>query len=276
MKTVRMILLVFLAAVLFVALLVGALFAWTWATEQRYEAVIHDVIDPQAAAYIAQTYPGNDFIVESAYYAFKDNSYVVSVRSQSSEDTRFSIRYDYQTYEFLSDSYVSNVTGGTNTRARLLETYQQRVTDALQTLPGLRSTFVDFCRFSQQESVGLHFTPAGLDSATLTVDQPYDETLGSRYGYLELNILTDAQSCNLQTATELLLEADRLLTESGVGYYVLEINLEDAPWPDTTTEFTLYSVRSEDLHCPDPLARLQQMWNEQEARRQEIKAGYED
>jgi hypothetical protein len=42
-----------------------------------------------------------------------------------------------------------------------------------------------------------------------------------------------------------------------------------------TEAFEIYGITQEDLLCEDPLARLQQMWQEQEAQRQGVKAQWD-
>ena len=100
--------------------------------------------------------------------------------------------------------------------------------------------------------------------------------MGDRYGDLSLTLVVPPESCNIESALSYLLELDALLTESGAGYYVLELYLGSTPRPAILSpEFNIYGVRREDLHCEDPLSRLQELWDKQEARRQEIKEGYE-
>ena len=98
--------------------------------------------------------------------------------------------------------------------------------------------------------------------------------MGADYGDLEITILEEAENVNIQRYLEILTEIDKKLTQDGIGYSLIKITLKDAWYPDTTQEFYIYGVTPEDLHCDDPLARLQQMWDEQEANRQAIKNGY--
>ena len=149
------------------------------------------------------------------------------------------------------------------------------VTKLVFDLEKLDYLYVDYYHYRDKDEtppLSYHYGTQGLNPATLTLDQPYDDSFGFHYGNLEITLLQSSESCNIQTALRYLQEIDSLLTESGVGYYVLELSLKA---PSSKSEFHIYGVRREDLHCEDPLSRLQELWNEQEAHRQEIKASYE-
>lgn len=263
-----------------IPLIIGLLLTiafWVWCEydAKKHQTIAREIIDPKAAEFIAQNHPGNDFIIEDAVYSFYNSQYTVSVSSPSSTDTHFAIGYHYKTLEYIWDTYY-RVTEGYTTRSRLLAEYEHRVMNCLDSLEELDTIDVRFCQYSETTSRAYGSSPAGLDPATLILDQPYDESMGDRYGKLSLTLVVPPESGNIESALSYLLELDALLTESGAGYYVLELYLGSTPRPAILSpEFNIYGVRREDLHCEDPLSRLQQLWDKQEARRQEIKAGYE-
>lgn len=242
-----------------------------------WHAIIADtVIDPKAAEYIQQNYPEHDFELEEAYYAFKDNAFVVKVRSRSSQDTHFALTYDSQTYRLQTDNYERMVLGGINTRARLTGEYDALIREALGGIPEPYSLEAGFCEYSEGTGSAPMFSPRGLKTDTLEVDGVYDvAAMGSEYGYLEICLIEQEENIHIQGALDYLLEIDRILTEKGIGYYVLELRMIDDTYPNTSVEFSIYNVTKEDLNSEDPLARLQELWNEQEAKRQAIKAAYE-
>ncbi len=271
--TVKVLLCILLAMVLAAALFVGAVFCWSAALDAKNERIAREIIDPKAAAYLAEQYPGNDFEVQKSYNVFKDNCFRVKVQSRSSADTYFELDYHYKSFELVRDSYENQVLGGWNTRDRLIEGYRQMVREQLEPMEGLLYWNADYCSYSENTSSNLYFSPAGLDRTTLILDHPYDAAaMGSQYGDLELRFLEDEAQINLQRAYELLAEADRRLTEKGIGWYVMEIMLQNGEYPNDTVTFYLYGVRKEDLTAEDPIARLQELWDEQEANRQRIKA----
>ncbi len=246
------------------------------ALDRRTEKVAKQIIDPKAAAYIAQTYPGKDFIPDSAYYAFKDNCYRVKVHSPSSPDTYFNIDYHYTSHELVEDSYEANVASGYNTRERLTEAYANLTKECLDTVDCLYLIDSDFCKYSENTSLNKYFSPDGLDSATLILDYNYDVAqMGAQYGYLKVSAMLPEENINILSALELLTEIDKKLIDSGIGYSLIEITIEDARYPDTTSQFYLYGVRPEDLHREDSLSYLQELWNEQEANRQATKENWQ-
>ena len=270
---------VVIAGIIFLAplLLYGGLLGLAWLTDLTSSQVASKIIDPKAEAYISQAYPDNDFILEDAYYVFKDNCYRVKVKSRSSQDTCFSLDFDYQSYELVSDGYEISVLSGANTRARVLSDYTFLVDDCFSAVTHSYHVDSDFCVYSENVSTTGYFSPNGLDSKTLIVDKDYDAAeLGSAYGYLTLTAVLSKEEVNIHSALDILKEADQLLTERSIGYYLIEITIKDAAYPNTTAEFSLYGVHPEDLRREDALAYLQELWNAQEAHRQEIKENWDN
>lgn len=260
------------AGILLQGLLYGILLCWAGVTDLKNYYIARTKIDPQATAYIVQTYPDNDFVVDDAYYVFKDNCYRVKVHSPSSQDTYFYLTYDYKNYDLTRDSYDSQVVGGENTLARLQEDYAVLIDECLSPITYLCYISGDFCKYSESTSHDGYFSPEGLEAATLILDKDYDiGALGSQYGYLEVTAILPAEKVNISSALEVMREIDQQLAKSNVGYYLMKITLQDASFLDYTVQFTLYGVHPEDLHREDALAYLQELWNEQEARRQELK-----
>ena len=93
--------------------------------------------------------------------------------------------------------------------------------------------------------------------------------MGNEYGYLEVTFLDSDENINIHRALDRMLEIDRVLTENGVGYYVLDVTIANGEYPNNTHKFRIYGVRKQDLLCEDPLSRLQEIWEEQEAYRRE-------
>ena len=56
----------------------------------------------------------------------------------------------------------------------------------------------------------------------------------------------------------------------------MNLTIVDAEYPDTSAKFYLYDVHPEDLDRENPLAYLQDLWNSQEAHRQEIRKEWTD
>ena len=172
-------------AFLILGLLYAGVLCWAWLSGLKHADVAQEIIDPKAAEYISQAYPDNDYVLDKAYYVFKDNCYRVKVHSPSSQDTYFKLDYDYKTYKLVRDSYESSVLSGHNTRNRLESAYNQLVKDCLSSVTCLSHISSDFCEYSENISPGGYFSPDGLDSQTLVVDQTYNlAKLGTAYGFL--------------------------------------------------------------------------------------------
>lgn len=260
---------IILALAILAAVVYGPILAWAWFTDLKNERIAREIIDPKAAAYLEEHYPGNDFDVQESYNVFKDNCFRVKIQSRSSQDTHFYLDYDYKSYELTRDSYENMVLGGWNTRDRLTEGYDEAVRACLEGMDGLLYLSTGLCRYDESASRDLHASPDGLDPKTLVLDGEYViSAIGEAYGYLDVKFLEDDENVNIRRACEQLMELDRLLTEHGIGYSVLEVRLQNGEYPNITKEFYIYAVQKEDLRREDALAHLQQMWDEQEAQRE--------
>jgi hypothetical protein len=134
----------------------------------------------------------------------------------------------------------------------------------------------DFCVHTDHYGSSSYFSPEGLDPATLELDREYDAgAMGWDYGTLEIWLVAEENAINLDGAYDTLIELDRILTEAGIGYRYIELRLFASTDPKEPIQFTIYDVTHEDLTCEDPMARLQKIWNEQEAKRQERRAQWE-
>lgn len=276
-STVKLVIMIVAAVFLVPALLISAVYLNILGIDRHHETIAETVIDPRAAQYIAQTYPGNDFEVSDAYYVFKDNCYRASVTSASSGDTRFHVDFDDKFLQMKYDSYELHVLSGGNTFKRIQEDYNGLIKQALQGLPGIHIGQGEFCRYSETAGGTLYFSPNGLDGSTLELDRKYDvAAMGWDYGYITLTVLEEEGNINLEHAAEVLAELDRILTEAGVGYYAVDFTLASGAYPENHVEFHIYDVTWEDLNRGDSLARLKEIWDAQEAKRQELKAQWAD
>lgn len=263
--TLLILLISVVGAVTIYGLFYGGAAILAWIMESHYERVARNVIDPKAAAYIFEEYPGNDFDVGAAYMLFKDNCYRVEVQSRSSQDTRFNVDFHHKTHEVERDSFGKDVTEKENTFARLEKTYNSLVQDSLEPVEYLHYKSGKFRRYSETTSQSSYFSPEGLDRSTLTLDQPYDSALGENYGYLQFTAVLPEDPIDIHSALKVLTEIDQTLAEDGVRYCMVDIKLIDAEYPETTESFRLWDIRREDLLCEDPLARLTELWEEQQS-----------
>ena len=237
---------------------------------------VENVVRPKAEKYIAQTYPEKDFQIVDSYHVLLDDYYVVEIQSPSSRDTHFAITYDGLIPELSYDHYESSVLSGSTIRGRLIEEYDALIQQTLGDYPGMDILNADFCVHTDHYGSSSYFSPEGLDPATLELDREYDvAAMGWDYGTLDIRLVADENAINLDGTYDTLIELDRILTEAGIGYRYIELRLFASTDPKEPIHFTIYDVTHEDLTCEDPLARLQEIWNEQEAKRQERRAQWE-
>lgn len=228
-----------LAAVLFY----GAILCWAMLTDAQYRHTARDVIDPQAAAYLAEHYPDNDFEVGNAYHVFKDNCFRVNVRSRSSRDTHFYLQYPDENPELFEDQYDRLVLSGYNTRVRLAEEYSALVTEALP------EDYWITCGLRVRD--GKNGLPV-LDESTLILDADYDlSELGAAYGTIDLTVAVSSKDFTTEYAESLLKEVDSRLTACGVYYSDLELKLRiDSPLDYLyVPELTPEQIRGENLQA---------------------------
>jgi len=240
----------------------------------------HERMKPQvqelATAYIAEQYPGNDFEITDLYHNFKSNTFDVKIQSRSSADTRFIIKFTDDTLEVDYDSYEGAVLERGNTKERIIQDYKAQAEEVLNTLPGIDLVRADFVRYSKQTSLEQYSVDLSMDSLSLELDGQYDAgALGWDHGTLELWFVEKPEDLNIYRLLERLREVDAAMTQAGVGYRLIEIQLVDAPDFDYTQEFYIYDILREDLYSEDPLAALQELWEAQEAKRQALKEKWE-
>lgn len=271
----KSILKIILAVVLVFGLLVGVPFLvvmlWANSLDAKYEKM-EPQVQEIAVAYIAEKYPGNDFEITNLYHNFKDNSFDVKVQSKSSADTHFTVKFADDTLEVDYDSYEFSVAKRGNTAERIVEDYETQATAVLETIPGYDWSEVSFVTYSQNTSNNLHFSPAGLDRTTLELDGEYDAAeMGWDYGWLSVYFLEEPENLNVPRVLERLRQVDEAMTKAGVGYQVVEIILITDTDLVKANTFEIYAIRREYLQSDDPLAVLQELWEEQEANRQAVK-----
>lgn len=267
----QVILAIFLA--FFLLFGVPVLVAVLWAANQDAK---HEEMKPQvrelAVAYIEEQYPGNDFEITELYHNFKDNSFDVELQSRSSTDTLFTVKFNDTTLEVDYDGYEWAVLKRGNTKERIIQDYKAQAEAVLNTLPGIDLVSANFVRYSKQISIEKYSVDLSMDALTLELDGRYDAAaMGWDHGTLELRFVESENNLNIQRLLERLWELDEAMTKAGVGYRVVEIQLVDAPDWEHTREFYIYDILREDLYSDDPMAVLQALWEEQEAKRQALK-----
>lgn len=256
------------ALVLIVGVPVGGIFLWAAITDAKHERM-EPQVEELAIVYLQEQYPGHDFDITGTGHNFKDNTFDVKVQSRSSMDTHFTLKFRDDNLELETDTYEWAVEGRGNTRERIVEEYESRVKEVLEKLPGVKWVYPDFTVYSESTGASLYFSPEGLNPETLILDGTYDvSAMGDDHGYLELYFTEEAEDIHLERIAQRLLEVEQAMTEAGVGYRVVNISL-CTPDKEYGSDLKVYEILREDVRSEDLLERLQRLWEEQEARRQE-------
>ena len=152
-----------------------------------------------AEAYLAEVYPGTDYVIESVRYSFKSGDYNVQVVSPSSMDTRFTLSLS-MTGRLWWDSYQTSVTGRWNTWDRL-ETEYRALADRVFEDPGFPyDSNIAYGSLWMDQEYG-EPAPPGLLLSELELDKQYDmQQLGAECGRLCLYVRQEEVTAEQQQA----------------------------------------------------------------------------
>ncbi len=210
-----------------------------------------------AEEYIASTYPNNDFIVEDAFYSFKDSRYHIAVSSPSSVDTVFSLDIN-QTGKLISDTYESSVLEGFNTYRRLALDYRELYDNATQ------NESFSFTLDEINYASIMHYSeidyPNGLKIEDLEIDKVYDmKELGAQYGEVILYIRSNDLSA--EQASEAILEFKEILDENGFKFAYLDfvIRLPQGSEDEFERSFNARGLTYEELSADTLIQRVQEL-----------------
>lgn len=260
-----------IGAVMLVGVPVLGIFLWANLTDAKYERM-EPQVEINAGEYLRQQYPGNDFDFTVKGHNFKDNTFDVAVQSRSSMDTHFTLKFRDDNLELGMDTYEWAVEERGNVRERIVEDYKARTKEALKNLPGVCLILPDFMVHQENSVNSLYYSPMGLDKQTLKLDGIYDAAvMGNDHGYLELWFTEEEEDMHLDRLAERFRQVDAALTQAGIGYQVMEVKLRTQ---EGETKIYVFDVLREDIRSDNFPERLQQLWEAQEARRQEIQESY--
>lgn len=187
------------------------------------------LVNRAAKAYIAETYPDNDFVIEPASYSFKFGEYIVHVSSASSIDTRFSVTFS-STGKLRHDDYKSYVTGGFNTWERLEDAYR-KAADLILKAPD----------FPYPSDIAFGTIDSGKgDTAQFELDKEYDLTeLGKKMGTIILYVDTD--NLTPQYAAQILTDIKALFDAKSTPFAFVNLTL-NTPLSDAKPQREYYTL----------------------------------
>ena len=183
-------------------------------------------IHEEAAAYLMEKYPGNDFQWET-HYEPQTEGYIVQVQSQSSTDTHFRLEHPGDDTGFCHDTYEYLVPSGLNTRQRVSDEYEAAVLEVLHGNFPVYEVEADFHGAQGASRQGK--AEAAQDTVVWVTDQEYDASqVGAQIGYVILWLDGTKQTYTDDQMNWLARQAAALLDEAGIGVYAFDIMLADS------------------------------------------------
>ena len=201
------------------------------------------LVKRSANAYVAETYSGTDYKIDSVMYSFKDGHYHVDVSSPSSQDTYFVLEYR-ASGKLFRDSYEEQVLLKGNTARRIDEEYRTRCKAILEggqfpyeVYMGGGDLLTALSPAPPEEDTpqepGVPLSP--LDQTMLVLDKTYDVSkLGASHGSVWLYVEVDPSEITAETAAEVLLTAKELLETANLPFFRIDLHLEPPRGEDGT------------------------------------------
>ena len=199
------------------------------------------LVKRNASAYVAETYSGTDYKLDSVTYSFKDGHYHVDVSSPSSPDTYFVLEYRAGG-KLFRDSYEDQVLSKGNTARRIDEAYRTRCKAVLEggqfpyeVYMGGGDLMASLSPAPPEETQepGVPLPP--LDQTTLVLDKTYDVSkLGASHGSVWLYVEADPSEITAETAAEVLLTAKEQLKTANLPFFRIDLHLEPPRGEDGT------------------------------------------
>lgn len=223
---VKCILAVLLACVILAAVIIVPLWLMLKIDTWKHERQLPQVRE-LAESYLVEQYPGNDFEITDVYHHWYDAVFNVEVQSQSSADTHFTVVYDDDPLEFLSDSYERDVLEGGNTADRVEEEYSAAVQAVLSDV--FPEQKVD-AKFQRRYYVpgDAEITEDMLANVRWEVDKQYDvSALGTQAGVVMVYFDNTEGQYPLERRLDVLRQMAQALEEADMGFFTMEVWLAE-------------------------------------------------
>ncbi len=200
---------------------------------------------------IEENHPDKDFYVERVFYSFKDGNYHISVNSEQSPDSAFSIITGFFG-DIALDTYEDVITNKRNTADRIWKEYRTVADNVFDssTFPYDNHISYGDIEFIDRESVGVSDLPSyAIVTDTLELDAYYDiRELGKKAGHLVLYIYDD--DVTIERLCEVLLDVKDIFNSAGVEFYAISCVIE-YPRPEEGEERRDDRVEVENFLCED-------------------------
>ncbi len=214
-----------LALVVAIALIIGVCI---FANALNGNPISKMLANKAAESYLAEIHPGTDFFVDRVGFNFKDGNYYAHIRSDSSQDTQFSLYIDmlgnikYDTYDDVLSGFVT---------ARRLEQEYRELTDSVldrSTFPYTFDIGYGTLEIYPEEAVNNPLITDDPEYALiqedLVLDKVYDiRELGAQAGHLVIYV--DCDTVSLEKAAEALLTIREEFDNAGIPFRAINFTL---------------------------------------------------
>lgn len=209
---------------------------------------------------LEDVYSDTDYVLEEVQYSFKDCLYHASVSSPSSQDSSFSITFDWKG-QFRSDNYELLVLGKANTSSRLDDQYRALTDEVFEssTFPYDCSMTYGVLEFVPRADLSMPGMPVYAKAREdLELDKVYDVgALGSEIG--RIVIYVDSETITPAYAAEIMLEIRAVMDEAGIGFRAMDFSLQpplppEGPRPDM--EIAVKDFPYEDIYEEGMVERI--------------------
>ena len=230
-----------------VGLIVGVLFV---ANAFVGNPISKAIVSGNAKDYVLEKYPNTDYYVDSVGHNFKTGGYLAHIKSKSSKDTYFSVKYN-SFGKVGYDNFESYVGDRFNTWRRIDGEYREKTDEVIENLDV--DTDIAFGGLETSDK-GNNMLDFGIDMKSLELDKDYDlGELGSKYGKITLYVYDNEVS--VDKMAEVLLKVKEKFDEGNASFYAIDLvlrshrNEDKKDWQDNEdirVECFLYEDIKED------------------------------
>lgn len=181
------------------------------------------IVNRSARQHVAATYPDMNLELEQARYDFKSSNYYVHVKSSTSVDTHFTLRFTasgvlhYDDYEF-------RVVGGSNTFERINSEYSLALRAVIDSDDFPYNSHIYFSRITPYHDHKDYGPKYGLKLELLELDKVYDVMdLAKTAGHIVLYI--EDEEVTMTKAAEVLLGVKNILDSKDISFYAIDFEL---------------------------------------------------
>ncbi len=181
------------------------------------------LVKQSSKEYIKDMYPNTDYYVDTVKYSFKSSRYYAHIKSESSEDTYFSVVYN-SFGKVQYDNYEKYVSDGFNTWNRINEEYRNKVDDEIKKLPFKIEHIYGEIQTLDKGNNSLNY---GLDMNNLELDKEYNiKDIGSKYG--KITLYAYSEEVSYYEVSKILRETKKQLDSNDISFYTIDFKLRSS------------------------------------------------